>query len=201
MAIVYQHRRLDTNEIFYIGIGKTEKRAYERDGRNTYWHRVVKKYDYIVEIAITDVSWEIACEIEKDYIKHYGRKDLGLGPLVNMTDGGQGTFGIIHSDESRKKMCKPKKITEKSQQARKKHGELIKGENNPMYGKKHSENAKEKMRIKVVQLDKITNNIIKIWDSLTDASKEFKTRVTHISAVCRGKRKTAGGFKWKYYED
>ena len=30
MAIVYRHIRLDKNEVFYIGIGKTEKRAYEK---------------------------------------------------------------------------------------------------------------------------------------------------------------------------
>ena len=27
MAIVYQHRRVDTNEIFYVGIGKNRERA------------------------------------------------------------------------------------------------------------------------------------------------------------------------------
>ena len=31
-----------------------------------------------------------ACEGEKKWIKHYGRKDLNEGSLVNMTDGGDG---------------------------------------------------------------------------------------------------------------
>lgn len=42
MAIVYQHRRLDTNEVFYVGIGKTERRAYSIHGRSRHWSNVVK---------------------------------------------------------------------------------------------------------------------------------------------------------------
>ncbi len=34
MAIVYQHRRKDTNEIFYIGIGKNTNRAYNKYSRS-----------------------------------------------------------------------------------------------------------------------------------------------------------------------
>ena len=29
MAVVYQHRRNDTNDVFYIGIGKNKKRPIE----------------------------------------------------------------------------------------------------------------------------------------------------------------------------
>jgi hypothetical protein len=36
---------------------------------------------------------------EKEFIQLYGRKDLGLGELVNMTDGGDGTIGRILSEE------------------------------------------------------------------------------------------------------
>jgi uncharacterized protein involved in tellurium resistance len=32
--------------------------------------------------------WEEACKKETFFISYYGRKDLGLGSLVNMTDGG-----------------------------------------------------------------------------------------------------------------
>lgn len=93
MAIVYRHRRLDTNEIFYIGIGKTEKRAYFKFNRNKYWNNIINKTEYGVEILYPDISWEDACELEQFLIQEYGRRDLGLGPLVNMTDGGEGTLG------------------------------------------------------------------------------------------------------------
>jgi hypothetical protein len=48
---------------------------------------------------------------------------------------------------------------------------------------------------KVTQLD-LNGNIIKQYNSITEAERD--TGISHISGVCRGKRKTAGGFKWKY---
>jgi hypothetical protein len=89
MAIVYQHRRKDNNEVFYIGIGKTINRAYSY-GRNPHWNQIADNVGYEIDILINGCSWNDACEIEKGLIKEYGRKDLGLGSLVNMTDGGDG---------------------------------------------------------------------------------------------------------------
>lgn len=48
----------------------------------------------------------------------------------------------------------------------------------------------------VYQIDKTTDEIIKSFDSITQATRE--TGVLHISAVCLGNRHTAGGFKWEY---
>lgn len=36
MAIVYTHRRNDTNDVFYVGIGKTKRRPYSYRNRNKY---------------------------------------------------------------------------------------------------------------------------------------------------------------------
>ena len=41
---------------------------------------------------------------------------------------------------------------------------------------------------------------IKTWNSIMEASKELKISDSHISSVCRGKRNTTGGFKWKYID-
>jgi len=101
--IVYRHIRLDKNEVFYIGIGKTENRAYEKRGRNNYWKNIIKQTEYKVDILFDDLTWEEACEKEKEFIQLYGRNDLGLGTLVNMTDGGDGTYGVIDSLETRLK--------------------------------------------------------------------------------------------------
>lgn len=51
---------------------------------------------------------------------------------------------------------------------------------------------------KVSQIDKNSNEIIKIWDSLTEASKEININVTTIQNVCAQRKRTAGGFIWKY---
>ena len=104
MAIVYEHLRNDTNEVFYVGIGKEEGRAYNKTDRNPHWKRIVGKVGYRVNIIHKDIDWEKACEIEKSLIKEYGRKNLGLGNLVNMTDGGDGAYGVLVSEETRQKI-------------------------------------------------------------------------------------------------
>ena len=45
MAYIYKHIRLDTNEVFYIGIGSdnTYKRANLKKGRNIYWNNIINK--------------------------------------------------------------------------------------------------------------------------------------------------------------
>lgn len=93
MAIVYQHRRLDTNDIFYIGMGKSEKRAYDKCNRSSIWKNIINKTDYKVEILFNYLSLQEAYDIERYLITFYGRRDLGLGNLVNLTDGGDGNFG------------------------------------------------------------------------------------------------------------
>jgi len=104
MAIVYKHIRSDTNEVFYIGIGKKKNRMTSHSNRNNHWHNIVKKYGFIAEIIEDDLSWECACEREKYWIKYYGRKDLNEGNLVNLTDGGEGIVGNIVSHTVRQKM-------------------------------------------------------------------------------------------------
>ena len=120
MAIVYQHIRKDNNQIFYVGIGKSEKRAYDKIRRYKPWKDLTKNHDFYVEITHRDICWEEACAIERYLIAFYGRRDLGTGCLVNMTDGGDGTKNL--SQESRSKMAVNKG----------KFGEL-----NYFYGKKH----------------------------------------------------------------
>jgi len=75
MAIVYRHRRLDINEIFYIGIGKEEKRAFNKKDRSLWWKRITDKTDYSVEIITKDLIWEDAKELEIFLISLYGRRD------------------------------------------------------------------------------------------------------------------------------
>jgi len=103
MAVLYRHIRLDTNTPFYIGIGQDEKRAYDKHHRNDHWKRIVKKHGYKVHIMMDDLTWEEACQKEIEFIQLYGRKDLGLGTLVNMTDGGDGNLNP--SKETRTKIC------------------------------------------------------------------------------------------------
>lgn len=99
---LYRHIRLDKNEVFYIGISKYKERPYSF-GRNKYWNSIAKN-GYKTDIMLSDLTKEEACQKEIEFIKIYGRKDLGLGTLVNMTDGGEGTSNLLRSDESKRKM-------------------------------------------------------------------------------------------------
>jgi len=133
MAYVYRHIRLDKNQPFYIGIGSDEKfyRAFDKSRRNRYWKNIVSKCEYEIEIFMDGLTWEQACEKEKELIALYGRKDLGNGTLVNLTEGGEGASGIsekarkmrsqkmkgkknasgtIWSDEKRKKLSEKMKV-------------------------------------------------------------------------------------------
>lgn len=53
--------------------------------------------------------------------------------------------------------------------------------------------------IPIIQLDKDTEEILAIYPSITAAYNHLgKQHSGHIASVCRGKRKTAYGYKWKY---
>lgn len=104
MAYVYMHTRLDTNEVFYIGISSdnndnTYKRAFSKKGRGKFWRDLTKNVLYKVNIIIDSLTWDEACLKEIELIAKYGRRDLSLGTLVNLTKGGDGVTGYHHNEE------------------------------------------------------------------------------------------------------
>lgn len=116
---LYRHIRLDSGEPFYIGIGTKPKRcskthegeysrAYNRSksGRCNFWHNIVAKTDYEVEILLESDDYEFIKQKEIEFIALYGRRDLGKGTLVNLTDGGDGALGVIVSNEKRASISK-----------------------------------------------------------------------------------------------
>jgi group I intron endonuclease len=97
-----------------------------------------------------------------------------------------------------------RKVTEGNKKFYQEHPDMFKGENNPMYGKKHTEEALEKIRanaatrkLKIAQLDKNTLEIIKIHDGVKDAEKELGVSHGWISKAAK-QDKIAYGFKWKF---
>ena len=52
----------------------------------------------------------------------------------------------------------------------------------------------------VAKIDKDTNEILAVYDSIALASRENSCDNSGISKVCRGQRAMCGGFKWKYVE-
>ena len=130
-AYVYTHTRIDTNEVFYVGIGTQDnyRRASRTNGRTTYWKNIIKKCGWKVDVVFDNLSWEDACLQEKVLILFYGRVDLQTGTLVNLTEGGEGNFGRKASNETKLKMSLSKKGVPHSKEHKIKTSEAMKGVN------------------------------------------------------------------------
>ena len=120
----YAHYTLDTNILFYIGVGtilntKTQKeksrysRAYHSKNRNKYWQNVSNKHGFRVKILEHFSTKEYSLFAEKKLIAKYGKR-LDKGLLVNMSDGGEiGPIGrtFFMSKEQKDKLSEIKSIT------------------------------------------------------------------------------------------
>ncbi|NCD06237.1 MAG: hypothetical protein EOL97_08965 [Spirochaetia bacterium] len=97
---VYRHIRLDTNEVFYVGMGKKKpdseikgynteySRAFERAKRTAFWKNIATKTEIRVEILIESDNLNFIKNKEVEFIKLYGKKYNNTGTLVNFQDGG-----------------------------------------------------------------------------------------------------------------
>lgn len=97
-----------------------------------------------------------------------------------------------------------KKVTESNKKYYENHPEKFRGENNPMYGKHHTEEALKKIsahaatrKRKIAQLDKETLEIIKIFDGVKDAEKELQVSHGWLSKAAK-QNKIAYGYYWKF---
>jgi len=204
MAYLYRHIRLDKNEPFYIGIGSDPKRAYSNRDRNKYWKNIVNNFGYEVDIVLDDLTWEEACEKEKEFIKLYGRFQFG-GILCNMTDGGDGGFGVIVSEETKEKKRIISKKIGISSETREKMAAKLRGRKMPEWQRKIlSEAAKNRKGTnncnKPIEQYDLIGNFIKEYNSITIAAKEIGANCSNISAVLNGRRNKCKGFKFKYKE-
>lgn len=227
MAYVYRHIRLDKNEPFYIGIGSSKfyNRAKRVKNRNSIWQRIYDKTEIRIEIILDDLSVEEARTKEKEFIALYGRINTNTGILSNLTDGGEGAFGYVLTEEHRKKVSESNRrrvYTEedrknisirhtgriKSKETREKLSnslrnsvkfkESVKINSQKFIGYKHSEETKLKLseiKKKKVIQKSLDGSIIKIWDSVKDAKL---LGFKNISNCCTGLNKTAYGYKWEY---
>lgn len=156
---VYEHRRADTGEVFYVGKGtyttiKKYIRARTHARRNQWWRRIVAKHGLIVDIYANTTSEALAFEIEKALIAQHGRL-LDGGPLCNLTGGGEGHCGLSPSQETREKMAVHMLGTTRTKAQRlavslaqrgvpnppdqnRAHSIRMSGPGNPKYGKKDS---------------------------------------------------------------
>jgi hypothetical protein len=140
--------------------------------------------------------------------------------------GSYGSHEYMQTEEYKNKISKALTGIKRSKETRKKISEVAKkriGNKNSMYGKKHSEEAKQKMREKALgrkisedtkrkisknsvikrkvnQYD-LNGNFIKQYESLKQAEKETGILSQNIGEVCRGQQKYAKGYLWRYAND
>ena len=195
MAIVYQHIRIDVNEVFYIGIGKEFKRAFNKtNNRSKFWKNIINKTEYKIEILFNDLTWNESCQIEKYLIKYYGRKDLGLGTLVNLTNGGDGTLGHVKrnikpiTDEARKRMSDAQKRNGISKEQRDKMNSGFKNMS------EESKLSMSKTQFKPKKVINIETN--EIYNSVKEVSKLFNISYSLLKNHLSGKTKNATKFQY-----
>lgn len=146
-------------EPFYVGKGTGDRiktSLYDRESpfKVNKIKKIKKIGGEIISVKLYEnLENEESLEMEKYVIKKIGRRDLGLGTLVNQTDGGDGRLTSPHSNETKLKISNTKKsqhlhsiITDDFKEYLR---EINTGSNNPMFGKHHSEKTKEEHSLRV----------------------------------------------------
>jgi hypothetical protein len=182
MALVYRHLK-PCGEVFYIGIGISKKRAYSKYGRNKYWTNTVNKYGYEVQILTNNIDYDLAKEIEINLISYYGRKDLNLGKLVNLTNGGEG-FSNMNDEEKLKRKIR------------------LTYYNKNVKDYSFTQNEKYKLNMKIACKDVrkkkvIDNKSKKVFESLREASEFNKINYSVLSEMLNNNRKNKTSLQWQ----
>lgn len=134
---------------FYVGKGQNERYAHHiktnnlKNDTNKHRANTIKKIikaglQPTIIIAKENLTEKEAFKFEKQLIKQFGRADKNLGPLTNLTDGGEGKSGAICSKQTKQKISK----------SRKKFIESLNGNHSmfaTMKGRKQSMEACQKM--------------------------------------------------------
>jgi hypothetical protein len=111
----------DDGTPYYIGKGR-RNRAYSEYDRNR--NRRPPKDPSKILILKRNLFEEEAFKHECYMIAVFGRKDLGTGILINLTNGGDGVSGLTMSNETKRKMSEVRKGKAISEEQKKKLSEV-----------------------------------------------------------------------------
>lgn len=190
----------DPNKVY---IGKTIN-SRKANHRMTFGSQI--EYYYIDQIrSINKKDWE---PLETKWIQHY----IGLGyeVLNKKIKGGSGpSFQTQLTKDKISKALKGKSSPKSKFKKGKEHGHFGKSKNQisinkvikSLTGVKKSKEHIIKMSLNrskpILQFD-LDGNLIREWISATEAANNLKKLKSSITQCCKGKYKTAYGFKWKY---
>lgn len=165
--------------------------------------RARKKYNDFSQWQYEVLEYTSIDQLDKReiyYIAYFDTTNSRKG--YNSTKGGDGTKGMQWGTEKQIESLRNRRS--------------YKGENNPNYGNHLSEESKQKIReakigtkqsietikkkSKPVNQYTLDGTFIKTWIGASQAMKELGIDKSSISRVCKGQKKSAGGFVWKYAE-
>ena len=195
---------LSSKEIYYIQYFDSYKNGYNMtvggEGRNKYNYReIVEKYLELGSEKNTASFFQCslsvvqkACEsynikIKKGLSAEYWASEEGQKRKEQIRELGRRSKGRIVSQETRQKLSQSLK------------GKYC-GENNPMFGKKFSEEHKQKL-VENSAMAKPVRCVEtgEVFSSALQASKKVGLKSSAgISKCCSGERKTAGEFHWEF---
>ena len=146
---------------------------------------------------------EQALELESELMKWYDSVENGY----NSSEYGSGHYK--RSEELKRKISEalsgeksPNFGKHFSEEHRKNISEAQTGEKNSMFGKHHSEETRNKISQSkgvngILQFSK-DGEFIAEYPSMKEAERQTGCNNSHICNCCKGKRKSAGGFIWRY---
>ena len=211
----YIGQSINIDDRWYKHKHELNHNTHDNDYLQNAWNKYGEKefVFYILEYCDIDKL----DEKESYYIEYYKTLDRDYG--YNLKTGGQ-NGGAIVSDYVRNKLSNSLKETyannEELKSLRKNNAiiqwanpqikEKIMGENNGMYGKHHTEETRRKISEKhkgKVSPKRDARPVIcvelnRVFADAVTASKELSGWSGGILSVCRGERKTCGGYHWKF---
>lgn len=229
MSCVYVHKNKINGKV-YIGksdidpVVRWGNGTRYRSCRKFYY--AIKKYGwdgFTHEILIDNLTKEQASDYEKLFISMYDSIKNGYN-ISGGGDGGNGIFGgMATAEKMRRPICQytidGKLVAEyegvnaaaKLLYGKKRDSSICQvcngiGGSAHGYVWRYKEDSFDKYDVnKLVKKTKVwqctaEGDKIKLFDSIAKAELETKTRHSEIVRCCKGKRKTANGFKWVYAE-
>ena len=216
---IYIHKNKINNKVY---IGQTSQSPEKRWGNgsgyktSTKFYNAIQKYgwdNFEHTVLFNNLNADTANKIEEMLIKQYRSTEDDYG--YNIKHGGS---NHNHSEETKRKIGEANKISQKGKQWTNSQKELMSnmfsGENNPFYGKHHTEESLDKMsKNRLGKGGKKVRciNTGEVFDTMMDAARWCGLKTSSsIGQVCNktGKQKTAGkhpitGEKlyWEFVED
>ena len=193
-------------------------RALAKYGLDNFSYEIIDRGDTLEELNEKERYWIAECDClwPKGYnltiggegiigYKHTEEQKRKMSEIQKGKGIGENNnfYGQKHTVEAIAKMSNFQSARW-TNEARKERSDNYKGKfdgiDNPFYGKEHKQISKDKMskakdsiKVKVRNID-----TGEVFESLALASRTHNVQVAHIKRVCRGQRKTCGGYRWEF---